>query len=194
MRRTALRMVAGAAASIAIAISWTTPAAAHAELVTTLPASGASLEAAPATIELIFSERLSPELTTISAEAGDDPVSVDIDISGRTVVVTPTSSSTPAGAVQRWVVAYRVVSTDGHPISGAVEFAVSGGPSRDATGSDPTDAAASNPTNADSGRPDRTSPREDDSQLVPTLVIGLIMVTGTGAVMYLLSRGRRAAD
>lgn len=128
MRRTRrlLRLVLVALALTFSGVALATPAWAHAELVSSTPANGTRLEVAPRSVELTFTE--SVDLVdgglrlldgTGSTLATPEPVT-----SGHTVT-WPMPSSLAKGA---YVVTWRVVSSDGHPIDGAFTFGVGAAP------------------------------------------------------------------
>jgi methionine-rich copper-binding protein CopC len=97
------------------------PAHAHAELLSASPAEGDVVETLPGEVELTFSEPVAtPAYVVVNGPDGEqvsdgDPQVVD------GVVTQTTPGSGPAGA---YTVDYRVVSTDGHPVSGQVGFTV----------------------------------------------------------------------
>lgn len=99
-----------------------TPAAAHDELVASSPAAGAQLTDAPNEVTLTFSA----DVLTIGAAvivvdgSGRDWVAGEPTVSSGTVTVPLDSGMPAAGYEIRW----RVVSEDGHPISGLVPFTV----------------------------------------------------------------------
>jgi copper transport protein len=109
-----------------LAVFWSlllaSPAAAHAELVDIAPADGAQLTRPPTEVRMTFTE---------SVNLVDDGVRL-IDHVGATV---PTPEPTVAGRTVTWpmpadlpeghyVVTWRVLSKDGHPVSGAFSFGV----------------------------------------------------------------------
>jgi methionine-rich copper-binding protein CopC len=97
------------------------PVRAHAELVSSTPADGASLKLAPKVVRLVFGEDLLPGGTAVTATdvAADGRVELpDPQVAGDTVSVRWPASA-PGG---QYRVAYRVVSADGHPITGSISF------------------------------------------------------------------------
>lgn len=96
------------------------PAAAHAELESSNPADGATLAAAPAVIELVFNEPVTPvpDAFRLFGSAGELP-RPDATATGATVSVRPQGDATG-----RLLLAYRVISGDGHPVSGTLSFTV----------------------------------------------------------------------
>jgi copper transport protein len=98
-------------------------AGAHAVLVETSPADRAVLSAPPAAIVLTFSETI-------------EPVAVRL-IDGKGAAVTSASAAagatlrlTPAAPLARgtYIVSWRVISADAHPVAGAFQFAVGAAP------------------------------------------------------------------
>jgi copper transport protein len=101
------------------------PAAAHATLVSTDPAEGARLASAPARVTLEFSEGVSLGAGYARVLAADG-TRVDTGtavVDGR-VLTVPLRPGLPDDG---YLVTYRVVSADSHPISGAYSFVVGDG-------------------------------------------------------------------
>ncbi|AQP48310.1 hypothetical protein BW730_13165 [Tessaracoccus aquimaris] len=96
------------------------PAAAHADLESSDPADGAVLAASPAVIKLVFSEAVTPVpgAFRLFGSAGELP-QPDATATGATVSVRPAGDATG-----RLLLAYRVISGDGHPVSGTLSFTV----------------------------------------------------------------------
>lgn len=112
---------------LAVVLAGASPASAHAELVSTDPEDGAVLESAPATITFTFTEpvRLTSQEVAVY-DADGDPVEASAGASGVEVSVDLTGASDLADGT--YVVSWNVISSDGHPISGALTFSV-GAPS-----------------------------------------------------------------
>jgi len=148
MRRplTVLALLAGCLAG---GLAGAAPAAAHAVVVATDPADAARLATAPEQVTITFSEQVT---------FGSGYLRV-VDSSGRRVdtggLRSPGNDSTKISVGLRpglpddsYIVSYRVVSADSHPIDGAYSFVVGNGPLVAATGlvlggtSDPVVGAA----------------------------------------------------
>ena len=99
-------------------------ASAHSQLVSSSPADGATLAEPPTSIVLTFNEALIPDVDSVSIndEFGNVVASQSITPDGAELRV-PWPSGLPAGTYQ---VAYRVVSGDGHPVVGAINFTIAG--------------------------------------------------------------------
>lgn len=96
-------------------------ASAHAELLSTTPENGTVLDQAPAEAVLTFNEPVQLIDGSIRLFPGDDdPLILDAHVS-NTSVIAALPGDVPDGA---YALSYRVVSADGHPISGAITFTI----------------------------------------------------------------------
>lgn len=119
-------LVALAAAAYAVLLS-ISPAQAHASLIGTDPEEGAVLEVAPETITFTFDEAVSlPPAGVTVYDAKGEEVTSEATASGTSMEVALANPSSLGDGT--YVVAWRAVSADGHPISGSLTFAV-GAPS-----------------------------------------------------------------
>ena len=101
------------------------PAAAHASLVAIDPADGARLDESPEEVRLTFSERVSVDLGGVRVlDAAGDPVQDGAARAEGEVVAVGLRPDLPDGT---YVVTYRVVSADGHPVRGGSVFGVGEG-------------------------------------------------------------------
>ncbi len=106
-------------------VATATPASAHATLVATDPAEGARLDAAPTEVNLEFSEGVSlgaGYARVVTAEG--DRVDTGVAEVDGAVVTIPLRGNLADGG---YLVTYRVISADSHPISGAYSFVVGDG-------------------------------------------------------------------
>ena len=97
-------------------------ASAHAELVESVPANGQHLAVAPTTISLRFTERVGVLDDAVRVSSADDGGQIETGapkVDGS--VVTADVPPLPDGS---YVIDWKVVSSDGHQISGAITFAV----------------------------------------------------------------------
>jgi copper transport protein len=106
-------------AMLILSLAQTPPAFAHAFLVRAEPADGAVVAQSPATLKLTFSEPVSPLVMRIIGPGGE--VSAPVSIAAENAIVTIIPPPLRQGTN---VLSWRVVSADGHPISGSVLFAV----------------------------------------------------------------------
>lgn len=95
-------------------------AQAHSELVSSDPADGATLDAAPRQVSFTFNEPLMPDFVRFIAT---DPTGVTGDLPVSFVDGPTAGIDWPLGAPPgEWRVSYRVVSQDGHAIEGGITF------------------------------------------------------------------------
>ncbi len=118
----AVLAVAGAVMAVGLAAA---PAAAHASLVSSDPAEGAVLAAPPDRILLTFTEPVS-----LAAEAARlyDADGAEVPAGARAVDEQVTIQPTGELADGTYVLTYRVISADSHPVTGSLSFSV-GSPS-----------------------------------------------------------------
>lgn len=155
-RGAALR-TAGTGALLALLVAvGATPAAAHDQLLDSSPSEGEHLDTAPTEVALRFSDEIltiGPAVLVVDTD-GTSWTDGDPELDGPDVV-TPLADGLPDGAYEvRW----RVVSSDGHPISGVVPFTVGApdaapvagppAPAGDPTSAATADAAAPLPSDA----------------------------------------------
>lgn len=141
-RATALAVVVGVLlGAVALVLGAAAPASAHATLVSTDPAEGAVLAGAPERITLEFSEGVTgvPDGAQVFDAEGAG-LAATSSTSGKVLTVELTD---PVGD-GTLVVVWRVVSEDGHPISGSLTFSV-GAPSDDVVRPDVEGTSAPEP-------------------------------------------------
>lgn len=121
MRRLVVVLLAG----VGVLLGTAGPASAHATLVTSSPADGARVDAAPAEVTLEFDESVSIG-AGYARVLGADGERVDTGAASVTddVVTIPLRGGLPDAS---YVVTFRVVSADSHPVSGAYAFVVGDG-------------------------------------------------------------------
>ena len=144
MMRRAIAVGLAVLAGTAWIIVPASPASAHASLTGTSPAAESVVPDPPKEVVLTFSEPVNVALGRVTVL---DPEGVQVQDGkpvrrkGGTEVVAKLRSGLPRGT---FVISFRVVSADGHPISGGVVFSI-GTPSRRATAVDATGAAEIEP-------------------------------------------------
>jgi copper transport protein len=124
--RLATAALALAAALFGAVVVLAPPAAAHAELVGTAPADGERLEEPPPQLTLEFTERVTLIAGGIELldERGEPVRTPAPHVMGREVMV-PLPDGLPRGG---YVLSWRVVSGDTHPVAGAFTFGVAAPP------------------------------------------------------------------
>jgi methionine-rich copper-binding protein CopC len=152
-----------------------TPASAHAKLLKSTPTRNAHV-ASPEQVRLVFNDPLNPSLVKVQVRdsAGKRHESGTPEVKGGTVTDKVTGPLTPG----KYVIVYRVVSADGHPVAGELSFMVI---------ASTTDASPS-PTAADPGAPATpTADVEQDSSGTTGWLwigLGLVVILGGGFGIY----------
>ena len=123
MRRGALLVLTAAAALVLPAAAW-----AHAALLRTEPVASRTVNAPPAQVRLTYSEPVEPRFAIVSVTDADGTQVTDG--SPARSPGTPQTLVTPLrGVPEGWyLVFWRVISADGHPVRGAFTFAVGPNP------------------------------------------------------------------
>ena len=155
-------------------VSLAGPAVAHEELVGSSPAEGAKLERAPTQVELRFAGPVIPEGVAVTVTTSDGRRwEAGPARAAGTTVTTAVQTSVPAG---RYTIGYRVVSSDGHPVTGAVDYEVTTTATDEST---PQPAAADPPAQSD---PSEASRSERWPWIIATIVmlaLGIVVVRRT---------------
>ncbi|WP_091201796.1 copper resistance CopC/CopD family protein [Micromonospora narathiwatensis] len=155
---------------VALLLAPATPASAHAVLVSTSPTASAVVPNAPAEVVLTFSEgvRKVPGKIRVIAPDGSRADRGEPTFNG-TVVTIPVD---PSGARGTYLVSYRVISADSHPVSGAFTYSV-GAPSTPPT---------------DSGTDNRANPVVENAVKVVKFAgyLGLLLLVGPALVLAAL--------
>lgn len=177
-----MRKLAGLGAAIAVSllavVGLAVPASAHNSLIGSTPRDGALMESGPDQIELKFDQpvQMGQGLNTVAVigpnndhwEAGPAQVASN-------VVTAPVRPLGPAGAYK---IGYRILSADGHPVSGELTFTVT-------KAGDGTPAPAGQQT----GQPDPGGSSE--SGIPPWLwILGAGVLLAAGLVLALRMGGR----
>ena len=161
----------------------------HSRLLKATPADGSSVDTAEEVV-LAFNEEVDEQFVKVTVE-GPDGAEVDGDpqVDGREVT-QPLAADLPAG---KHTVTYRVVSADGHPISGKVSFTTTASPSPSASPS-PTPSASASTSPSSSATPSATptvdaEPASGDGGTAPWVWVlaGIAVLAG---LLALATRGR----
>jgi methionine-rich copper-binding protein CopC len=137
-RLAAVALLALLAGTLSVGVT-ATAASAHDQVVSTVPASQEHLETSPTEVSMVFSDAILDLGATILVvdENDTDWAQGDVRIDGSTASQGLDGTLTDGRYQVRW----RVVSADGHPISGTFDFAV--GEVAEVDESEPEAAAAS---------------------------------------------------
>jgi methionine-rich copper-binding protein CopC len=122
-----------------VVLSVPVPAFAHSQLLSTKPAGGASLTDSASSVSLTFNEPVKQRFSTIVVNG---PGGVAYSRGNVRVIDNTAYQDVYALRSGSYTVGWRVVSADGHPVSGEFAFAVNLPPRLEPTGSPPTSAPA----------------------------------------------------
>lgn len=179
----AVRRIATVAASLLLALAGVAvtalPASAHDQLISTSPSNGATVSTLPAQVTLTFGE-------VVLDTDGGTQVKVT-DATGKTINAGPTvvqdnvvTQRVAGAAAGKVTVLWRVISEDGHPVSGSFAFTVRNGTT-----------AAAVPTS----RPSPTSaPAASSSAPIIWVVVGIVAAVAIVVVIAVLVSRRRPDD
>lgn len=124
-RRSAVRVLGAALAGAFTALLLTlaspaAPAAAHAWLVDSSPAEGAVLALPPTEIRLQFNEVVTPVQSSFQLISGSELIQLDPKREGNVLTAALPDDLQDGNYLAAW----RVVSSDGHPVGGAISFTI----------------------------------------------------------------------
>lgn len=182
-----MRAVVTAVGALILWMSGSGIAAAHTALANSDPAKDATVTAPPAAIVLTFTEDINPAFANVAVSSADGRNWV----SGSPRVEGPrlTASVGPDRPVNGvYTVGYRVVSADGHPVTGSYSFTVAGVPVQ--ASPTPTTAGAA-PSAAE---PPAASVGSDTKTTVLTAAVAGLALGGAIAFWQSRKHRRKNAD
>lgn len=176
-------------------------ASAHAKLVSVSPADGSSLATPPRQVVLTFSEDLLASTVKVQVLDGEGvPVADGAPVVSGAVATQPLVKGLSAGG---YSVTYRVVSKDGHPVSGSSTFtakaaaatATPSSPASTSTPPSPSSTSAPSPSTPTTTPSPSTTPEADASagsgSPAGWVVGGLALVIALAVAVVALQRRRR---
>ena len=183
------RLTAAVVALIATgALAFAGPALAHTELVSSDPAEGATLTSAPSQVTLTFAEDLLPGTETVSINDANGNVVATSKVPAQGAVVT---APWPVGLADgAYVIAYRVVADDGHPVVGTVNVVLATGTTATASTVAPSAASTSASTAPATATDTETTNAAGGMSPVIVIIIGLAALAAL-VVVWALARRRR---
>jgi copper resistance protein C len=173
------------------------PAMAHAELIESDPAQGATLATVPTQVRLTFNEPVSPAPNLLEIIGpGNATWTVGTPAVAGAVITIPVTPTGPAGPV---TLAYRVVSSDGDPVTGSFRFTLAATPVTTTTvppttTTTTTTTVTPEPTTTTAAPTGNTAePADDDGGGVPAWVwiVGAAVVVAVGAGIAVSASRRR---
>jgi methionine-rich copper-binding protein CopC len=134
-----LAAVAALALALLVAIATPGPASAHNVLISSDPADGAVLSSAPTSVALTFDQPIQnfDPVLVVTGPNGNLFTDGAPRITGN-VISAPLGPAGPAG---QYRAAYRIVSADGHPVTGQITYTLSASAAGSATGTPPAGGA-----------------------------------------------------
>ena len=113
-------------------------ASAHASLIGSDPVQGAALPQPPASARLTFSDPVDPQFVSVSLtdQDGGHP-----QLPAPSVAQNEVTQALPELTNGSYTLAYRIVSADGHPVTGQLQFTVSANTPAPAPGTPPAPQA-----------------------------------------------------
>lgn len=121
-------------------------ASAHSSLISSRPAASSVQSQPPGSVELVFDQDVDTAYAQIAVTVGGaSPIPLTPDIDGQTVRadLAATGAERQSAGAALWSIGYRVVSGDGHPISGVMSFTVGDGPLAEAVAAQPVSSDGS---------------------------------------------------
>ncbi|WP_454149496.1 copper resistance CopC family protein [Microbacterium lacticum] len=188
-------LLLGAGLTLAVA----TPAQAHDELVSSYPEAGSTITGSPAEITLSFSGELIAGMQSGAVEVitpDGQNIATDAPSEDGTSITQHLTPNPPAGM---FTVRWKVVSSDGHPISGEYTYtvaptdAVPSSPAATPSTAPQTPAPTATETSADNGYGGETSGGGDAFPIV-AVVGGVIILGGALVIVLMVGRERRRRD
>jgi methionine-rich copper-binding protein CopC len=179
-----------AAALLVLLWGGAAPAWAHSSLISSSPAADSVLAQPPDRVELVFNEEIRDFQPKLAITVGTaDPVEVTPTVDGATVRADLTGLGLATGSdgtPMAWKIGYRVVSADGHPVSGLIPFSVGDGPAPS-----PVASAAAGSVQAGS---EQAGGGQAGGLGGWWWVVGLAVVIAAVGAGWLLRRGRHSAQ
>lgn len=188
-------LLLGAGLTLAVA----TPAQAHDELVSSYPEAGSTITGSPAEITLSFSGELIAGMQSGAVEVitpDGQNIATDAPSEDGTSITQHLTPNPPAGM---FTVRWKVVSSDGHPISGEYTYtvaptdAVPSSPAATPSTAPQTPAPTATETSADNGYGGETSGGGDTFAIL-AVVGGVVVLGGALVIVLMVGRERRRRD
>ena len=182
MTRVVLRFVAVCVAACVALLVGATPALAHTRLESSDPADGSSVSTGPDSVSLTFNENIQSQFATVTV-VGPDGTNYQVGQATGDGEQVRTAVS-PIGPAGTYSVGYRVLSDDGHPVTGKVAFTLT----TPGLAAVPTTAAGSKAAAAPPATPavaPQATTQQSDGALVWPWLLGALVLVGAAAAAAL---------
>lgn len=199
--RRLLLLLAALLIATASVIATAAPAAAHDRLLGSDPAAASTVEQLPTTLSLTFSAAIATDAGASEVQVTDaagTPLVDGAPVIDGPILAQPLTPVTAAGPV---TVLWKVVSSDGHPISGEFTFTVASMPPDPTPTPTPTEtpadtpsatSAPETPTETATPAPTDGESASDSASYVPWIIVAVLGALVVAATAYLIaSRARR---
>lgn len=172
-----MRCVAVGIAVIVFGLTSAPVALAHDDVVGTSPSNGAQLTSAPHEVRIEFSPDASPRSGTasVTGPTGNTYQAGEASIEGTSLVI-PIRPTTTLG---RYTIDFRMVSADGHPVTGTLTFELVEQTTPATTPTPPTGAAPGSTADATEGAP-----------MWPWVIVVGVVGLGTAGLLRTISRSQ----
>jgi methionine-rich copper-binding protein CopC len=179
-----MRKIASVISGLILAVTFAPTSWGHAELKSSNPVEGSTLEVMPSTISVTFNENLlnleGEQVNTIALLDGN---SEDVSLSEITIDKATISAEVGFNSFVlpgEYRIIYRVVSADGHPIEGEVPFIYA--PAEEASSSDEAQSV-------DESSPDAQVESQSDDGLNNEVISGVVaLILLAGLLLWLRKR------
>lgn len=176
--------------ALGIVMSLPSSASAHAELASSNPADGSSVQVMPGAVSLTLSEPVkAPAFIQVTGADGVRYNSFDVTVRDDTVT-SAINRPAPAGT---YTMEYRIVSADDHTVSGTITFDVQTGQTPTPTVAEPSTPAQEDPRAAD-GSVEITAASGESNGVQDALIVTGFSVVAMAALVMLLRAGLRSAS
>lgn len=187
-RRLLVPLIVSALAALGLLVGSGT-AFAHNVLVGSDPADGANLDQGPnkATLRFDLPVQAAFSVLTVIGPEGGHYEDGGTQVSG----VSVSTAVRPLGPAGKYTIGYRVVSDDGHPVTGSVSFTLTKPGTGTPSASAPDGSAAPGPATAGGGSSGGSGGSGDDSGGAPVWpwIVGAVLLLG-GGIAVALRAGR----
>ncbi|MFC5822258.1 copper resistance CopC family protein [Nonomuraea insulae] len=156
------------------------PAMAHNVLISSDPADGATLSASPGRVTLVFDQAVRQGYAQVGVTGADGSSWADGSAAVAAERVSVKVKPLPAGG--SYVVGYRILSADGHPVTGKITFRLAA----DASGV--TAGAASGGTSAEAAE----AAANGGAGMAVVWIVGALLVLAAGTAVALRRSGPAA--
>lgn len=182
-----VRSLVAALIAVALVVISSSPALAHAELVSSDPADGATLTGAVGAVTLVFNEKVGADLVAITLTGS---IGLQAALAPPSTVGAQVIQPLPRLLNDRYILDYRIVSVDGHTVRGSIGFTLTGAEVGQGGGPHHGHHAATPATATAADQPAAALVEEQSSTPVWAFLLGGAVVLAAAAVLLVRRLGR----